>query len=202
MGHFMGDTTAPGLTEYERCALLGNAIGHNLATALVRRFSEPSEPSCCKACIHFAKCQFDGLCGFQASLNSLHPFPPQSSPRPLPNHNSPHLQSRRTFHAHFATVQKAQIRTMMICDGCDKGFHLHCLVPPRSLPPSGNFPCPRCDPNFTNQAQEIYNQVTPLAYRPHDPFLDKALLRYLHLGILPPDITPFAESRSTPPGTS
>ena len=45
MGYFMGDTAAPGLTEFQRCALLGNAIDQNLATALVRSLSETSQPS-------------------------------------------------------------------------------------------------------------------------------------------------------------
>ena len=66
---------------------------------------------------------------------------------------------------------------MLICDGCERGFHLHCLVPPRNLPPSGSFLCPSCDPEFMNRLDELYNRATPLAYRPQDPFADKALMR-------------------------
>ena len=40
MGYFMGDTVAPGLTEFQRCALLGNGVDHNLATALIRILSD------------------------------------------------------------------------------------------------------------------------------------------------------------------
>ncbi len=66
------------------------------------------------------------------------------------------------------------------------------MVPPRSLPPSGSFLCPSCDPEFNNQASELYNNKTPLVYRPQDPFADKALMRYLHLKVLPQDVTPAA----------
>lgn len=50
--------------------------------------------------------------------------------------------------------------------------------------------CPSCDPDFANRSQELYNPATPLAYRPQDPFTDKSLMRYMHLGVLCPDITP------------
>lgn len=75
-----------------------------------------------------------------------------------------------------------------ICDGCSRGFHLHCLIPPRNIPPSFRFLCPSCDPEFTNKVDEMYNPATPLTYRPRDPFVDTNLLRCIHLGVLPPDI--------------
>ena len=81
------------------------------------------------------------------------------------------------------------VDSMLICDRCERGFHLHYPVPPRSLPPFGSFLCPSCDPEFNNQSGELYNSKTPMVYRPQDPFADKSLMRYLHLKVLPQDIT-------------
>lgn len=39
---------------------------------------------------------------------------------------------------------------------------------------------------------ELFNPANPLTYRPHDPFLDKALLRYLHLGVISRDMSMYA----------
>lgn len=33
---------------------------------------------------------------------------------------------------------------MLICDGCDKGYHLHCLNPPMERVPRGEWKCPAC----------------------------------------------------------
>ncbi len=81
---------------------------------------------------------------------------------------------------------------MLIFVSCERCLRLHGLVPPRSLPPSGSFLCPSCNPEFSNQSSEHYNSKTPLSYRPHDPFSDKSLMRYLHLKVMPQDITPAA----------
>ena len=51
MGYFMGHIAALGLTEFQRCALLGNAIDQNLATTLIRySLSDAPQPSCSMAC--------------------------------------------------------------------------------------------------------------------------------------------------------
>jgi hypothetical protein len=34
--------------------------------------------------------------------------------------------------------------SMLLCDGCDAGFHLHCLDPPLAAVPDGEWRCPRC----------------------------------------------------------
>ena len=34
--------------------------------------------------------------------------------------------------------------TMLICDGCSRGWHMGCLVPPLDTVPSGWWLCPRC----------------------------------------------------------
>ena len=55
---------------------------------------------------------------------------------------------------------------MVICDGCDRCFHLRCLLPPQTCAPSGPWLCPACDPGFSSNVQELYNADTVLQYRP------------------------------------
>ena len=33
---------------------------------------------------------------------------------------------------------------MLLCDGCDRGFHMHCLDPPLTAPPLAAWYCPAC----------------------------------------------------------
>ena len=73
---------------------------------------------------------------------------------------------------------------MVICSGCSRCFHLRCLLPPQSTPPSGDWFCPACDPLFHN-LQELYHLDTPLSYRAADPYLDDTLLQYLFGGRVP-----------------
>jgi len=42
---------------------------------------------------------------------------------------------------------------MVICDGCDRYFHLRCLIPPRSIVPSGDWFCPGCDLSLKDSGQ-------------------------------------------------
>lgn len=167
MAYFMGDITSPRLIECQRYALLSNAIDLNLVTTWVRYFSEPYTPTCCITCIiHGAKCQFDCDCrGCSAPPRpALTAFTATSNKLQQPSSLAPADPSC----ALCGCTEGAE--TMPICDGCDKGFHLRCLVPPtRSLPPSGIFLCPSCDPDFANKAKELYNPATPLAYRPQGP---------------------------------
>ncbi len=146
MGYFMGDTAAPGLTEFRRCALLGNAIDHNMATALIRSLSDVPQPSCYMACTVGSRCQFDGLCDCLACSASTRPLVVLSAsaaksdpPAPIPA-DPPYTLCDSTEGAD----------SMLICNSCERGFHLHCLVPPCSFPPSGGFLCPSCDPEFNN----------------------------------------------------
>ena len=37
--------------------------------------------------------------------------------------------------------------SMLLCDGCNGGFHLGCLRPPLEAPPEGAWCCPRCTAN-------------------------------------------------------
>lgn len=68
---------------------------------------------------------------------------------------------------------------MCICDGCERAFHLRCLLPPQTTVPSGSWYCPGCDPTFANLS-ELCDPNTPLQYPAHDPYLDSALLEYVH----------------------
>ena len=33
---------------------------------------------------------------------------------------------------------------LLLCDGCDRGYHTTCLVPPLRYIPEGEWHCPRC----------------------------------------------------------
>ena len=35
---------------------------------------------------------------------------------------------------------------MLLCDRCDRGYHLHCLTPPLGRVPAGQWCCPQCQP--------------------------------------------------------
>jgi hypothetical protein len=35
---------------------------------------------------------------------------------------------------------------MLLCDGCDRGFHMFCLDPPLDQPPAAFWYCPACLP--------------------------------------------------------
>lgn len=45
---------------------------------------------------------------------------------------------------------------MLLCDGCDMGFHLECLNPPLSEVPAGFWFCPDCQTNGGDDLVEIY----------------------------------------------
>ena len=34
--------------------------------------------------------------------------------------------------------------SMLLCDGCDKGYHTYCVVPPIQTVPPGDWFCPKC----------------------------------------------------------
>ncbi len=74
----------------------------------------------------------------------------------------------------------------MICDKCQKLFHLRCLIPPQSSVPKGDWFCPACDPFFSSgegpRWSELRNADTPFIYQHHDPHLDQQLLDYIHSG--------------------
>ncbi|EKX54179.1 hypothetical protein GUITHDRAFT_49340, partial [Guillardia theta CCMP2712] len=35
-------------------------------------------------------------------------------------------------------------KDMLLCDDCDRGWHMHCLRPPLKEVPEGNWSCPKC----------------------------------------------------------
>lgn len=42
---------------------------------------------------------------------------------------------------------------MLLCDGCDEGYHLKCLSPPLTSVPAGDWFCPQCEPNQGQKPQ-------------------------------------------------
>lgn len=71
---------------------------------------------------------------------------------------------------------------MCICEGCERTFHLRCLIPPQTTPPSGPWYCPACDPFYSNRLEELRWEDTVLAYSKGDPHLDLDLLAFLEGG--------------------
>jgi hypothetical protein len=71
---------------------------------------------------------------------------------------------------------------IVLCDGCNRCFHLRCLLPPRSIVPSGDWYCPGCDifigPNAHLRIDELKDKQTPLQYSQHDPYVNFRLLDY------------------------
>lgn len=39
---------------------------------------------------------------------------------------------------------QARAKDMLLCDGCDRGFHMHCLDPPLTAAPLAAWYCPTC----------------------------------------------------------
>ena len=73
---------------------------------------------------------------------------------------------------------------LVICDTCQRCFHLRCLTPPACSVPSGEWHCPACKP-LRNLSAEMYMPDTPLRYSPTDVHLDTALLEYVYRQRLP-----------------
>ena len=44
---------------------------------------------------------------------------------------------------------------MLLCDGCDRGFHMYCLKPPLKTVPSGDWFCTNCKPKETKRTNRI-----------------------------------------------
>ena len=75
---------------------------------------------------------------------------------------------------------------MVICDGCQRCFHLRCLTPPACSVPQGAWHCPACE-HIVNSTDELCMQDTPLRYRGGDIYLDLPLMRYVYDSTLPDD---------------
>jgi hypothetical protein len=166
MGYIMGDTAAPGLTEFLRCALLGNAIDQNLATALVRSLSEAPQPSCCMACTVGSRCQFDGLCDCLACSSSTRPLDVLNAsatksdpPAPVPS-DLPCTLCDCTEGAD----------SMLICDSCERGFHLHCLVPPAASHRPAAFFAPAATQTSTIRPARCTTARPPWSTAPRTSF--------------------------------
>lgn len=72
---------------------------------------------------------------------------------------------------------------MVICDGCDRMFHLRCLMPPQSTVPSGSWLCPACQlASHSDNLQELFDENTPLSLHDHDPYACPDLLAFVAEG--------------------
>jgi hypothetical protein len=70
---------------------------------------------------------------------------------------------------------------IVICEGCQRCFHLRCLIPPLTTAPSGSWFCPACDPKFLN-LDELRDPRPVLQYHTRDPFLCPELQDFLLRG--------------------
>ena len=59
---------------------------------------------------------------------------------------------------------------MVLCDICDRPYHLQCLQPPRSVVPDGPLHCHLCDDAYLNMEEFCRDDDPILFSRPSDPF--------------------------------
>lgn len=48
---------------------------------------------------------------------------------------------------------------LLLCDGCDKGYHIYCLDPPLKSIPSGDWFCPSCLKERVTKGEAIVVQT-------------------------------------------
>lgn len=87
---------------------------------------------------------------------------------------------------------------MAICSGCDKCFHLRCVVPAMSTIPSGEWFCSGCDVLFSNSLEELRDESTVLCYHSGDPYVDNELLAYVRGGHSDAVLASLAPARQRP----
>lgn len=51
--------------------------------------------------------------------------------------------------------------TMLLCDGCDLGYHMQCLTPPLSEVPIDQWLCPNCD-NLLSDVDYLFSGITEM----------------------------------------
>jgi hypothetical protein len=59
---------------------------------------------------------------------------------------------------------------IILCDTCDRPYHLQCLNPPRSVVPDGPWHCHLCDETFSNLDEYRRSEDPILFARPNDPY--------------------------------
>lgn len=53
-------------------------------------------------------------------------------------------------------MQSTREDRMLLCDGCDSGYHLECLNPPlEHVPVEENWYCPECSRNIQDDAEDV-----------------------------------------------
>lgn len=71
---------------------------------------------------------------------------------------------------------------MVLCSGCDRCYHLRCVVPAMATVPSGHWYCTACNPVWSSPLDELFDGDTVLQYYAGDPYLDNVLLTYVGSG--------------------
>ena len=49
---------------------------------------------------------------------------------------------------------------MILCDACDKGFHIYCLEPPLKRIPAGDWFCPECKGAETSDSDDASTEAS------------------------------------------
>ena len=65
--------------------------------------------------------------------------------------------------------------SMAVCSGCDKPFHLRCVLPPMATVPIGDWFCLSCRPD-AGQIEELYDPDSPLQYCSTDFYVNPGLM--------------------------
>jgi hypothetical protein len=85
--------------------------------------------------------ELQGRCGSTIRLNGDHCAPCHLHVSDLTT--DPSLAYTR-LHSFCQVCKTEQSKNMILCDACSKGFHTHCLSPPLTQVPTGNWICPVC----------------------------------------------------------
>ena len=85
-----------------------------------------------------------GRCGTTIAVNAINCAPchlPIKDQDALPNAET--FRPRKEFACEVCHLPDAD-RSMLLCDSCNRGWHLFCLTPPLKTVPSGIWICPQC----------------------------------------------------------
>ena len=68
-------------------------------------------------------------------------------------------ESKRYFYCIFICSLLGNEDEMLLCDGCDRGFHMSCLKPPLKNVPKGDWFCKDCKPVVVKRRSRKHSKV-------------------------------------------
>ena len=101
-----------------------------------------------------------GKCGTTIAVNAINCAPCHL---PIEEQDDPQAQEafrpRKEFVCEVCHLPELD-RVLLLCDSCNRGFHMHCLLPPLSKVPPGLWVCPQCtDAGVSHQTIKTARQL-------------------------------------------